>query len=107
MVFEFRAGTAKRGLIDEVVVITQYHFEAKSVKAAKNLATRKLKELRKMRKYTHDKYGRLRLWTLWTEPGKSKSGNNFINKVTRVSIEGVVGFVQLSWCDRQMSFDLE
>ena len=81
---------------------TRVHHEyisAPSLNAAKQFATKKMKELDEMCKYAGGR------WETWCSPIEHKQGHFYVNKQTRPMTDQptTIGFVQLAWDHIQMS----
>ena len=112
-IYEVKIGYARQAVNqrsprEDHPVRTEY-IQAKSLKAAKLIATNKLKDCLDMKSFVTRKNGEPKSWLNWTK-AKFHKGEFHSHKKSELSREGdyeLFGWVQLSWDESQLTFNFK
>ena len=88
---------------EDRTIRTEY-IQAKSLNAAKTIATNKMKSLPEMKKYIADRHGRSIIWAVWSKE-QEHNGSFYVSKKSKQIYDDnkTFGYIQLSWDDSQLA----
>ena len=100
--YELKIGYSDINRTDRTIR-TEY-IQAKSLNAAKTIATNKMKSLPEMKKYLTDRHGRSIVWAVWSKE-QEHAGSFYVSKKSKQIHDDkkTFGYIQLSWDNSQLT----